>query len=281
MYNLFRFIGRNHFFFLFLFLELVSFGLIVTYNYYPGAVYFRFATNVNGKVREISGHMNSYLGLRKANQELAAENAILRSSARQSFLTADTHVYWHNDTLYTQRYKYITAKVVGNSVGRLNNFIMIDKGSCNGVGIDMGVIGPKGVVGIVVAVSENFSTVMPVLHSATVVSAKLKSNNQLASVTWDGVSQHKAQMVNLSGQVKVVAGDTVITSGYSLIFPEGIMVGTIARFNLNPDDSYYDITLNLSTDFGALSYVYVVQNLFRAEQEKLVQKQREIIQEKR
>jgi rod shape-determining protein MreC len=281
MYNLFRFIGRNHFFFLFLLLEIISFGLIVTYNYYPAAVYFKWSTAVNGKVRETTAHFHSYLGLRKANLELATENAILRSASRQSFLAADTHVYQKHDTLYAQRYKYITARVVGNSVGLLNNFIMIDKGSRSGVGIDMGVTGPRGVVGIVVAVSENFSTVMPVLHSATVISAKLKSNNQLASVTWDGASQHKAQMVNLSGQVKIVPGDTVITSGYSLIFPEGIMVGTIERFNLNPDDSYYDITLNLSTDFGALSYVYVVQNLFREEQEKLLQKQKEIIQGKR
>ena len=281
MHNLIRFIGRNHFFFLFLLLELISFALIFSYNYYPGAWYFRVATSINGSIRSTSSQVTEYFGLRKANYELALENSILRSSLSESFLAVDTGVFWKNDTLYRQRYQYIVSKVVGNSVGSRNNFIMLNKGISGGVEIDMGVIGPSGVVGIVVAVSENFASVMPVLHSATVVSAKVKKNNQLASVIWEGISPHKASLINLPGKVKISQGDTVVTSGYSHIFPEGIPIGTIEKFNLNSDDSYYDVSLDLSTDFASLSYVYVVKNLLKDEQQALIQKQNSIIQEKK
>ena len=279
MNNILRFIARYHFFSLFLLLEIISFLLIFSFNYYPQAVYFKLATSFNGKVREINASIANFYKLKSTNRQLAIENSILRSSLPSSFLAVDTNVFWHHDTLYRQRYKYITAHVIGNSLGKRNNYIMIDKGSREGVGIDMGVIGPQGVVGIVVTVSDHFASIMPVLHSATMISAKLKKNNELTSVIWKGGNPFKASLINLPGQVQISKEDSVVTSGYSLIFPEGILIGTIDHFHLNTDDNYYDADILLSTRFGSLSYVYVVQNLLRDEQLQLLKKQDEIISE--
>lgn len=276
MLNLFRFIARYHFFFLFLLLEAVSLTLYFSYNYFPQAYYFRMATSVHGSIRSKVAAVTQYFSLKKANRQLSIENAILRSTLSDAFLKVDTHAFWFRDTLYLQRYKYIPARVIANSVGLRNNFIMIDKGSFSGIKPDMGVIGPQGVVGIVVAVSEHFASVMPLLHSASTISVKLKKNNELASVIWEGGNPEKASLISLSSQVKINKGDTVITSGYSLIFPEGIMVGTIDEFEINPDDIYYSATIRLSTRFSSLSYVNVVQNLFKDELKALVEKQKQI-----
>lgn len=276
MYNLIRFIIRYHFFFLFLLLEVLSLTLYFSYNYFPQAYYFRMATAVHGTVRSKVAAVSQYLSLKKANQSLAIENAILRSNSKEAFLKVDTHSFWHRDTLYLRHFKYTPARVIANSTGLRNNFIMIDKGSFSGIQPDMGVICPQGIVGIVVAVSEHFASVMPLIHSASTISVKLKKNNELASVIWEGGNPEKASLISLSSQVKISKGDTVISSGYSLIFPEGIMVGTIDEFEMNPDDVYYSVSIKLSTRFSSLSYVYVIQNLLKDEQKALFEKQKQI-----
>lgn len=277
MLNLFRFIARYHFFFLCLLLETIALSLYFSYNYFPQAYYFRMATSIHGTVRNKVASVTEYFSLKNANRQLAFENAILHSSGSDAFLKVDTHTFWYHDTLYLQQYKYTPARVIANSTGLRNNFIMIDKGALSGIKPDMGVICPQGVVGIVVAVSEHFASVMPLLHSASTISVKMKKNNELASVIWEGLSPERASLISLSSQVKINEGDTVITSGYSLIFPEGIMVGTIHAFEMNPDDIYYSATIKLSTPFSRLSYVYVVQNLFKDEQKALMEKQKQIV----
>ena len=157
--------------------------------------------------------------------------------------------------------------------------MILEKGSNNGIVKDMGVITPTGVAGIVVAVSPNFSSVMSLLHSATVVSAKLAKNSQLGSVIWEGKNYRQARLLNIPVHIQINKGDTVITSGFSHIFPEGIMIGTISDFQYDEGD-YYNITLNLSVDYNNLSYVYVVENLFRNEQEELLLKQSTIVHDK-
>lgn len=281
MRNLFQFVWRNHFVFLFLLLEVVSFSLIFTYNHYPETVYFRFSQQVNGELHRFTSNISSYIHLREENSRLAAENAILRSGSAGAWLKTDTSSFWKGDTLYRQHYRFMPAEVVSNTVNKRNNFLMLNKGSKNGVKIDMGVIGPKGVVGIVVAVSSNFSTVMSALHNASVVSAVVKKNEQLGSVTWEGGSYAYAKLNNISGQVKIAKGDTIITSGFSLIYPKGIPIGTIEKFSLNTDDNYYDITIKLTTDFNSLNHVYVVNNIYREEQNALTEQQGKIPQEKK
>jgi rod shape-determining protein MreC len=281
MRNLFLFVWRNNFAFLFLLLEVLSFSLIFTYNNYPKAAYFRFSQEVNGRVHYVTSSISSYIHLRDINRQLAIENSILRSGGSGSWLKTDTISFWKNDTLYRQQYRFMQAGVVSNSVNKRNNFLMLNKGSNQGVKIDMGIMGPKGVVGIVVGVSQNFSTVMSVLHNASVVSAIVKKNEQLGSVTWEGGSYSRAKLNNISGQVKIAAGDTVVTSGFSLIYPKGICIGTIEKFKLNTDDNYYDITIKLSTDFNSLGHVYIVNNIYRKEQDALIEQEKKITQEKK
>jgi rod shape-determining protein MreC len=147
--------------------------------------------------------------------------------------------------------------VVFNSVYDLQNYIIIDKGSVHGVEEDMGVFAPQGVVGVVQRVSKNYAVVLPIINPEQVISAKIKGNNQLGSVKWDGKSPLKAKLYEIPSHVNVVAGDTVVTSGFSAIFPEGVMIGVVDKAAHVENTMYCDVDINLAVDFQSLSYVTV------------------------
>ena len=186
-----------------------------------------------------------------------------------SFLRNDTNTFWVNDTLYKQQYKYVVAKVVLNTVGKRNNYIMLDKGSRSGIQKDMAVITSRGVVGTVVNVSENFSWVMSMLNKHTRISGRIIKNGQMGTIVWNGVDHLYGTLTDIPAHVKIAKGDTIMSSGFSYIFPEGLMIGTISDFRVEQGDHFYTIPFKFSVDFNSLQYVYVVRNLMKNEQETL------------
>jgi rod shape-determining protein MreC len=275
MRQLFAFLIKYYFFFLFLFLEIIAFILIANNSYYQGARILNTANQLTGNVYETYNNIFDYLDLKENNKILAAENALLHAQIEQSyvkFTTGEIHV---NDTTYKQQYKYIDAKIISNSTGKRNNYLMLNKGFNQGIRNNMAVVSPNGIVGIVNGVSANFSSVMSLLHTETKISAKLKKTNASGSVQWDGGSFKTGSLTDIPSHIKFKIGDSVITSGYSLDFPEGIMVGTIAYYKLNSNDNFYKIKINFSTDFNKLDYVYVIKNLFKDEQINLKELQHE------
>lgn len=158
------------------------------------------------------------------------------------------------------RYRFIPAEVINNSVSRQNNFITLNKGRKDGVKPEMGIVGPTGIVGIITKVSDHYSTGPTVLNRRWRVSAKIKGSNYFGSLVWDGLSSRTAQLNEIPYHVELAAGDTIITSGYSSVFPEGIMIGQIKRFDIGSGDNFYEIDVRLSTNFNTLTYVEVVQD---------------------
>jgi len=277
MRNFVLFLIRYHFALLFVALEFVSLMLIVQFNKHPGAAFFSYSTAVSGRAANAWSAVATYFDLTEVNRHLADQNARYLIKEHFSQLRRDTVTITKTDTLLKQRYTYLPAHVISNSVNRRNNFLMIDKGSRDGIKTDMGVIGPDGVVGIVVSVSPHFSSIMSVLHEASLISAKHQKTNQLGSVVWEGFNYRYASMLNLPVHVPLKVGDSLITSGFSIIFPEGIPIGRIKEFKPDQGD-YYSVKLELFTDFNALGWVYVVKNLFREEQEKLLEEQQKVVQ---
>jgi rod shape-determining protein MreC len=172
------------------------------------------------------------------------------------------------DTIRKQQYTFLTARVVNNSINRRNNYLTLNKGSLQGVQAEMGVICPDGIVGIVKDVSEHFSSVISVLHKDSRISTKIKKNGYIGSLMWEGYNAGYAILKDIPKHVKLAVGDTLVTSQFSAIFPEGIMVGVIDKFDSKPGD-FYLIDVKLSTDFDNLSYVYLVTNVLKEEQKKL------------
>lgn len=271
MRNVYAFIVRYHFVLLFLILEIFSLVLLTRSAQYQQSIVVGAGNRVAGAVYALSDKVGNYFKLGKVNESLAMENAILRQMKSVSFMKTDTSGFWIKDTLYRQQYHYVVAEVIHNTVGKRSNYIMLNKGRKHGIEKDMAVINPSGVVGTVVGVSDNFSWVMSVLNRNTRISAKITSSNEMGTVVWNGLNPAYATLTDIPGHVKMHRGDTIVTSGYSFIFPSGILLGIVQDFRVDNGERFYTIPFRLSVDFNALQYVYVVKNLMKEEQEKLEQ----------
>jgi len=269
MRNILVFFLRYHFLLLFLLLEVFSIALLVNSTYYQSSAILNAGSRVTGRFYNNISNATDYLKLRTTNEQLARENALLRQMKGVSFLKNDTSSFWVQDTLYKQQYRYIVSKVVLNTVGKRNNYIMLDKGTRSGIQKDMAVITSNGIVGTVVTVSENFCWVMSMLNKHTRVSGRIIKNNQMGTIVWNGVDHMYGTLTDIPAHVKIAKGDTIVSSGYSYIFPAGIMIGTISDFRVEQGDHFYTIPFRFSVDFNALQYVYVVKNLMKDEQQAL------------
>ncbi len=269
MRSLFLLLWRHNFTLLFLLLWSLSFLLVIKNNNFQQVSVFNSTNKVVASVLESVNYVKEYINLKENNASLARENSNLKSLLPSSLYENKALRALVNDTLNTQQYSYITARVVNNSINRRSNYITLDKGSIHGVQKDMGVISSAGVVGIVKDVSEHYCTVMSVLHKNTRISTRFKNNNYFGSLVWDGTDSREATLLEVAKHVKFNVGDTLVTTVYSAIFPEGVMVGVIKKSELKAGDNFYKITVTLSTNFNNLSHVYIVDNLLKQEQRML------------
>jgi rod shape-determining protein MreC len=269
MRYLFDFLRKQYFYFLFIFLEIISLVLLFNYNAYQGSSFAHLSSNLAGSVLDISSRISDYFSLREKNRMLSEDNARLHSNLPGSFYRADTNTFYYHDTVYRMEYKYISAKVISNSINKRNNFLMLSKGSEQGIENHMGVIIGNRVVGQVVSVSEHFCWVMSVLNKDSKISGKFKKNDQLVNIEWNGNSYRIGAVKEIPKHVNIQKGDTIITSGNSDIFPEGLLIGTIDNFTVVSDENFNHAQLLFSTDFNSLSFVEVIIDLMRREKEEL------------
>ena len=251
---------------LFIIIESFSLYLVIQNNSYQKASFINSANNISGNIYKMFNNFTEYLSLTKTNKQLALENAILHQNLIKSYKSNKINFIKVKDSVYQQQYIYILAKVINNSVNKQDNHLTLNKGQNHGVLPDMAVISPEGVVGVVKSVSDNFSSIISVLNENLRISTKIKKTRYFGPLKWDGHNYRKSKLKEIPYHVNINKGDTLITSGYSSIFPEGVQVGTISDFILEDGSNYYDITVSLSTDFKNLSYVYVIKNLLRNEQ---------------
>ena len=230
MRNLIAFLWKYNFFFLFIILEVIAFSLIVNNNYYQRRVVINSTNDFTGGLLEKFDNFSEYLALKNANKILSEENARFFNMLPSTFIKSDTSLFFINDTLYNRQYNYVSAKVVSNSINRRNNYLKINKGRTHGLKADMAILSPHGVVGQIIEVSEHFSSVMSILNSNTRISAKLKKNNQVGSLFWNGKSYRLGKLVDIPSHVEFNKGDTIVTSGFSYIYPEGKIIGVVEDF---------------------------------------------------
>jgi rod shape-determining protein MreC len=278
MERLFLFVYQYRAFFTFVVLEIVCFWLIVENNQYQGTKFFNSSNTVVASINNFSQSIRDYFLLSDVNRTLAEENAELRRIVeQQNHIIERTHEVSMTDSALIDRYEFISAKVVNNQLDRFKNFITINKGEDAGVKPGMAVISPLGAVGKVKKVSPKFSVVTSVLHIDYMISAVLKKTNHFGTVQWNGSNPMFTKFNYIPRHVKPAVGDTVVTSGFNAVFPEGILIGTISEVNLSPEALTYDITVELSQDFRKLSYVSVVKSNLKNEKD-IVEKEVEALE---
>lgn len=214
--------------------------------------------------------VTGYFSLIGENEKLAKENASLNARLIKSQQTIQRMAM---DSISIPRildqYQFIVAKVINNSVSRPNNYITLNKGSEDGIKPGMGIISPQGVVGRVMVCSPHFATATSLLHSKMLISAQISRINASGSLKWGGNDPDRANLDFIARHLKPKVGDTIRTSEFSNILPEGIHVGVIRKIKLKDDATFYEIEVDLATDFSTLNYVYVIENKLKAEQDTL------------
>ncbi len=269
MRNIIAFIVRNYFVILFAILELFSLFLLFLNNEPHHSRYISAANFVSGGISEIKESVFEYFNLQDVNEALVKENRKLRNELKKSYKSYKISEKLIRDSLLEQQYVYIDAKVVNQTVSLQKNYLTINKGSRHGIRQGLGVICSEGIVGIVKDVSRDYSTVISVLNTTVKFSAMLSRNGYFGSAYWDGVSNSHIKLSEIPFHVKLKINDKVVTSSYSAIFPTGVPIGIVESFSKETTENFYDITLKLTTDFGNLQYVYVVDNLFKESQKEI------------
>lgn len=269
MKNLLNFIYKHNFFFVFLLLQVFCFLLMVKNNGYQGSSILNSSNAVSAKIYKAKANATEYLLLQEENERLARENVYLLNHIKLGYAAIPLKVYKKNDTLYKQFYEFISGKAINNSVNKRNNYLTLNIGKAQGIEHDMAVINSNGIVGIVKDVSENFASVMSILHKDVRVNCQLKKDGSYGPLIWDGSDYRYSNLMDIPLHAKIKKGDTIITSSLSGIFPEGIMVGTVDTFEKKQNESTYTVKVRLSADFKKINHVTIIKNNYKVEKDSL------------
>lgn len=274
MERLFIFFYQFRASFTFLILEVFCAWLIIENNQYQSAKFFNSSNTVVANLNNFSQGVREYFLLRKINSTLAEENAVLRTKLEKNnqlrYATAlnPINVVTQIDSAVVNQFDFISAKVVANTVHRVTNYLTINKGSADSLRQGMAVISTLGAVGKIKTVSKHFSVVTSILHRDVQVSVIIKRTGDLGTSQWDGRDPDFIKLKYVPRHVLPVKGDTIVTSGFNAVYPEGIMIGIID--DVKTDETlFYDLKVKLSQDFRKLSYVEVVRSHLKHEQDSI------------
>ena len=283
MRNLLAFLTKYHHWLLFAVLEVVSVVLLFRYNSYQGSVWFSSANYVVGSVYDADASVRSFFSLTRANEELTLRNFYLERQVDQlrrlyGELTEDTTVLQRQELAFLSQYRLIPAKVISNTIDRADNLITIDKGKADGVERDMGVACGTGIVGVVYMASDHYAVVIPVLNaSSSRISCSIRGRGYFGYLRWYGKDPAVAYLEDVPRHARFKRGDWVETSGYSAIFPPGILVGKIEKIYNSADGLSYRLKVRLSTDFACLRDVTVISDKTIGEQLRLLEQVKDSI----
>lgn len=277
MRQLLDFLVRKRHWILFILLEILSLMLIYQNNAYQRSVIISSANTVTGSIASASGFFTSYFGLRSENQDLLERNGqleieVLALQEKLAYLTGDSTKFtgYSPNQDYAFSYDFIRAAVVNNSVTHLANYITINKGRKDGIQPDMGVVSNQGVVGIVSNVSDHYAVIISLLNPKSRLSGVIKGDF-FGSINWNGRNPRYVNLDEVARHAEFQRGDTVVTSGYSSIFPAGIVIGTITNSQKQQNDNFLSLEVELATDFYSLKNVRVIRNFNQSEQQRIEQ----------
>lgn len=273
MRNILDFILRYSKWFVFTLYVLISCFLLVSHNRYQQSVYLSSANVVTGNVYGVWSEVTGYFHLKSINESLQASNADLQNQVfnlKTQIAELETRL---GDTVHRdrekERYDFISASVINNNTRHPRNYFTLNRGSRDGVQPGMGVVDQNGVVGIVNVAGPHMSRVISLLNETQKFSVKVKGTYFIGSMVWKGGDATIGYVEEIPRHARYSIGDTIVTSGYSTTFPEGIPVGIIMYRVRSQDDSFFTFKVRLTSDFNALSSVRVIKDIYKNEIDSL------------
>ena len=257
----------------------VSLYMLFTYNRFHHTAYSQVAAEVTGRISNQYNSVEYYFHLKKTNDSLVKVNEQLYNKLRENYEIPDTVNKITIDSIrldslkLARKYIYMQAKVTRNSVSQPNNYIIVHRGRSQGVQPDMGAIGiNNSVIGTVMEVSDNYAVVMSLLHQQSNLSGRLKKNGETGTIIWDGKDPHILTLKDINKTAKISQGDTVITSGFSEKFPQGLLIGYVKDIIIDKTSSTYSVRITPGVNFENLQYAYIIDNLQKQEPQQLLKK---------
>lgn len=268
MKEIIKLILKYHFTIIFILLEIVSFSLIIRHNEYQRAIFSESASTLFGNISSTITSIKDYFRLKEINESLAKENILLKNRLEAYEFLQDTIIQRTVVEGSIPVYEYIGAKQVNATYNRTKNYITLNRGRKNGLQKEMAVCTPEGIVGLIQDLSDHFAVVIPLINVDARISAKIKKNNYYGSLQWNGNDYAYSYLNDIPYHVEVNAGDTIVTSGLSKIFPEGIVVGYVESVD-KVTANFLKIKVKLAVDFKRINHVYVILNNKKNEQTSL------------
>lgn len=246
-------------------------------NYYQQSVYLSSANAVSSNIYGVTNSVRGYFNLREINNDLQKRNASLENEVLnlknqlKYYVTMIDNDSTLSGNIPTDRFDYVIASVINNSVHHPRNYFTINKGSNDGIRPGMGVVDQNGVVGIVNVTGKNSSRIISLLNTTQHFSVKLKGTNYIGSLMWHEGNPDIAYISEMAQHMTFHVGDTIVTSGFSTTFPEGIPVGTVISRVRTTDENFFTLKVRLASDFEQLSTVRVIKDEFKVELDSLQQ----------
>lgn len=276
MNNLLNFFIKHSSWFVFILYVILSCVLLFQSNPYQQSVYLSSANAVSASVYEGFSSITSYFHLRDINNDLQKRNAMLEMEVVGLRNQVSDYKMQIPDTSKLQpvlrQYDFVIAHVISNSISQTYNYITINRGTEDGIREEMGVVDQNGVVGIVNVVGRHSARIISLLNTHMRLSCKIKNSSYFGSMMWDGNSPYYALLQELPKHARYNKGDTIVTSGYSAVFPEGIIVGTIVSNEKNFSGNFETVKVKLTTDFTRLSTVRAIKNNMKPELKSIERK---------
>ena len=275
MRNVFLFLKRYSVLIFFLVLQGLALSMLFSYNRFHQTTYGMFSNEVAGKLNKRVNKVESFFTLSEQNQALRKQNAALLSYLPSGSVNPDTSFLFVADTVAVdslksyRQYQYFDAKIISNSVFLQQNYIVLHRGSVQGIVPNMAVVGTDGLIGTVISVSENMAIVMSLLHRQSKVIAVLKKGSGLGEVSWDGKDPRFLVLSKVPKTIVVKKGDTVVSSPYSDKFPPGIPIGYVEKIDQDQETNTYKLKIRTAVDFYAVQHAYIVKNLLQEEIDQL------------
>jgi len=262
---------KNHVFFLFIILECISFQLLIANNFVAKSEFFQKVHELKSNIFIKENQIKNYFMLNQKYSELLANNDSLFMQ-NEILKKKIARINENNNSVLIQDSLFLTqAKVLKNSWHKTQNFLTIDKGHSNNIQNNMGVINNKGLIGITQYVSKNFATIISILNTDLMISAKIKGSGYFGTLSWDGKNPQKLQLTGLPKHVNIKVGDTIVSSGYSNILPEEIEIGTIDFYKEKKTTNFLYLQVKPFVDFTNIDYVYIKKQMHTKER-KLIEK---------
>ena len=275
MWVIIRWIRNNAYPLTAIFLFAFSFNLVLRYQLYQHSFYFNQSVSFFRSIDQSRTNLTEYLSLRQENLYLKEENSQLRQRLKDNYLPSfsqfdSTFTDTSNTSAYKQIYSYFPAEVIRNSINKRDNFFFINQGTNQGIEVGMAVLSPKGVAGVVITTSNNFSRVMSVLNSKFEITPFIPELRlRQGVVKWEGNDARYGYLKEVNRTEDVKKGQILLSSNYSNIFPPGIPVAKVVEAQKALQQQYQRIKIHYATDFSRLHYVYCVKNNTQKELDKL------------